>query len=674
MDSTKTSKKKKTPTAKNNKNLAGAELLQNKKLTVKAASLAVSENLGATQTLSEFLATVGELTPKEREQIIDQALVMIEEIFVHLPLKRAMYAINPVQQLKLLKRRHGTLSERAFHDEMIEIYTHLRDLHTNYILPAPFNKRTAFVPFRLEEFFEDGKRQYVVTEISPGAVTSKFKPGVIVTHWNNIPIDRAVELNAEREAGSNLDARHARGLSSMTTRWMAMSLPPDEERVELRYLSGNKSQEISFDWKVFLPDSPATGVDLISPTTGVDLISPEGQNAQNLGVDARTEVERRVLKLLFSPEAMQLEKQTKRVFAKAKPDYDGGGAINLAETSKMPDVFSSFREVDTPHGKFGYVRIRTFNVNDDEAFIQEFIRIAGLLPQNGLILDVRGNGGGLIMAGERLLQVLTPKTIEPARFHFINTELTLQLSGLDGFTQWRDSISQSLETGTAFSQGFSLLPPESYNDIGQKYQGPVVLIIDSLCYSTTDIFTAGFQDHGIGKILGTSGNTGAGGANVWTHDLLRAFFPAQDSPFKPLPKGASFRVAARQTTRIGARLGVPIEDLGVVPDKVHNMTKNDVLNSNVDLINHAAELLDPLRAFKLKAEVTGVPGETLQINLTTEKLSRVDIYVNKRPRLTLDVADETITVNIPGHFFGANELELQGFNGDELAAAARLSL
>ena len=101
---------------------------------------------------------------------------------------------------------------------MISTYTHLRDLHTNYILPEPYRSRTAIVPFRIEAFFEEEKRQYLVTRVSPIVTNQNFKPGVVVTHWNNIPIDRAVEINAEREAGSNLAARHARGLAAMTMR------------------------------------------------------------------------------------------------------------------------------------------------------------------------------------------------------------------------------------------------------------------------------------------------------------------------------------------------------------------------------------------------------------------------------------------------------------------------
>jgi hypothetical protein len=184
----------------------------------------VQKNLGGTQTLSTFLGTTGELTIADRERIIDQALVMIEQVYVHLPLKRAMHAIDPVQRLRLLRLRLESVSERAFHDEMISIYTHLRDLHTNYILPEPYRSSVAFLPFQIEEFFDENERKYLVTQVSSLVTDEHFKVGVIPTHWNGVPIDRMVEVNAEREAGSNQAARHAQGLASLTNRWMGMSL------------------------------------------------------------------------------------------------------------------------------------------------------------------------------------------------------------------------------------------------------------------------------------------------------------------------------------------------------------------------------------------------------------------------------------------------------------------
>jgi C-terminal processing protease CtpA/Prc len=113
-----------------------------------------------------------------------------------------------------------------------------------------------------------------------------------------------------------------------------------------------------------------------------------------------------------------------------------------------------------------------------------------------------------------------------------------------------------------------------------------VSVTDARCYSATDIFTAGFADHAIGKILGVEDNTGAGGANVWTHGLLSQLLqlpPPDDnsSPYKPLPNGANMRVAIRRTLRVGELSGTPVEDLGVRPDAIHALTRDDLLQGNV---------------------------------------------------------------------------------------------
>jgi len=341
--------------------------------------------------------------------------------------------------------------------------------------------------------------------------------------------------------------------------------------------------------------------------------------------------------------------------------------------SKLPDVFS-FRTVRTAHGSFGYIRLHTFNVPSDDSFVEEFIRIVGILPQNGLILDVRNNGGGNILAGERLLQVLTPRPIEPERFYFINTPLTLRICETQAsLANWKESIAQAVETGAAFSDGFPLLPVEAYNNIGQRYQGPVVLVTDARCYSTTDIFSAGFQDHGIGKILGTSRTTGAGGANVWSHDLLLSLLSPAASPFKPLPQNASFRVAVRRCTRVGKHAGGLIEDLGVVPDVIHRLTRRDVLNENVDLINKAGEMLAAMPTQTVAAKVRKAAASR-KVDVTTRNVDRIDLFINSRPFRSVDVSDSTLAVDLPPPSGSSDTLELRGFRSDQLVASTRLTM
>ena len=61
---------------------------------------AVAKELGAFLRSSERKAR---LSRRERLRIVEQALVLMEMAYVHLPMKRAIHAIDPIQQLKLLR-------------------------------------------------------------------------------------------------------------------------------------------------------------------------------------------------------------------------------------------------------------------------------------------------------------------------------------------------------------------------------------------------------------------------------------------------------------------------------------------------------------------------------------------------------------------------------------------
>ena len=208
------------------------------------------------------------------------------------------------------------------------------------------------------------------------------------------------------------------------------------------------------------------------------------------------------------------------------------------------------------------------------------------------------------------------------------------------------------------------------NAIGQRYFGPVVLVTDARCYSATDIFSAGFQDHEIGPVLGVDDNTGAGGANVWTHGLLKALRdlpPDAETPYAPLPRQADMRVAIRRTLRVGKLAGTPVEDLGVRPDARHEMTRRDVLESNVDLLDAAGALLAGRPVRRLGLTLSLAAG-TLTLQLTTTGMDRVDVYVDGRPRGSGDVTDGATTLTFAG-VGAATTVQVQGFASGELVAA-----
>jgi hypothetical protein len=133
-------------------------------------------------------------------------------------------------------------------------------------------------------------------------------------------------------------------------------------------------------------------------------------------------------------------------------------------------------------------------------------------------------------------------------------------------------------------------------------------------------------------------------------------------------------LAIRRTLRVGERSGTPVEDLGVVPDKRHYMTRNDLLNDNEDLLNLAGEVLSGMPVRKLDAEVIERGGRTLTLSVTVEKLRRLDFYVDGRPLASQDVKDGTTQVQLAGVEPDAELIELEGFYRNKLVAARRVDL
>ncbi|WP_329112810.1 S41 family peptidase [Streptomyces sp. NBC_01353] len=613
----------------------------------------VRERLAAATQLETFLASAGALTLEQRMLLVDQALVLIEQNYVHLPLKMAMHAVNPVQRLRLVRRQLEQQTadtmppEWVFHAEMATVFHSVRDLHTNYQLPAPFANKIAFLPFRVEECADGSKPRFLVTRITQGFSAPGFAPGVEITHWSGIPIEQAVELNAARFAGSNTAARRSRGVQSLTVRSLSAHLPPFEEWVTVSYTgSDGTARELRENWQI---------VENLPPMAG-----PTGEAALVMGVDYEADEISRANLMLFAPHIIE---QQHAVDSGESPAAAAGEIVSM-----MPKVFTA-RTVQTPSGTFGHIRIHTFSVDDAGAFVGEFVRLLGQLPQNGLIVDVRDNGGGLVWASELALQTLTPRRITPEPFQFINTPLNLRICrSSPSLSPWVRSMEQAIEIGAAFSAALPLTPESLANDIGQQYFGPVVLITNARCYSATDMFAAGFQDHRIGTVLGTDDNTGAGGANVWAQGDIMTFFPISASPYRPLPNGAGMRVAIRRSLRVGDRAGTPLEDLGVVPDVRHRMTRRDLLEANADLMARAGELLEaqPVRELTITDAIRA--DGSLRLMLRTANVDRVDVFLDRRPRTSVDIPDGQAEVNVPGATT-AETVRVDGFAGGELVAS-----
>jgi C-terminal processing protease CtpA/Prc len=632
-------------------------------------------------TLSEFNSKIGKLTLNDLKTIAEQALIMLEEAYVHLPLKIAMYAVDPCQRLRILRRRLDQPNplknglELNFHKEMLDIFISLRDLHTNYLLPEPYSNHFAILPFLIESFIEERQTKFLVTQVGipdylkslfppnfDPKIPSTFKRGVEIKYWNGVPIERAVEINADKNAGSNPAARFARGLESMTLRPMVLSLPPDEEWVIIGY---RREDGIEMEYKQ--PWIIASVQRSMSDKSE----SFDSGNRYKIGVDLTTDLVREMKETLFAPDNVR---QSDEVLANARSIDD-----LISSTEGIKSNFPKILEAKKISDDIGYLRLYTFYprapVSPKHVF-DEFIRLILQLPKKGLILDMRGNGGGYIWLAESILQLLTPREILPEPYQFISSPLILEMTenSMDPEIQlWKLSLSESVATGSTYSRGLTLTPSDQANSIGQIYHGPVILITDALCYSATDLFAAGFQDHHIGTILGVDGNTGAGGANVWNYEDLRYNLKGTRYELKKLPSNSNMNVSIRRNVRVGENAGTPVEDLGVPSDIPYSMTRLDQLEKNINLIEKAVEILSktPLRQLDVKINTQDT---TVQVELNTFGITRIDLYIDERPFLSQDIGNGINNLSLNGVNPDSKVIKIVGLNSNEIVALRKIRI
>ena len=329
----------------------------------------------------------------------------------------------------------------------------------------------------------------------------------------------------------------------------------------------------------------------------------------------------------------------------------------------------SARVVTVAGRDHGYLRLWSFELSDDDGFLAEVVRLLAELPQDGLIIDLRGNPGGLIWAAERLLQLFTPSPISPTRFSIIASDLTRAMTDAPqnrrSLSPWRRTLLDAIGTGEVYSQSVPITPFERCNDIGQVYGGPVVAVVDSTTYSAADLFAAGFADNGIGTVVSVGRATGAGGANVWWADTLNSVLAGTPQRLPRLPKGVGFTLSVRRATRIGASDGAPIEDIGIVGHRTYAMTRDDLLDGNTDLMTFCARLIESEPATSLS-----IRWDAPLLDFEVSRLDRIDVYVDGRPHRSHDVADGLQLML--GH--PQEVIRVEGYQGENLQQVRTIRL
>ena len=561
-----------------------------------------------------------ELGFDEMRQIVDRATLLLSSFYVHLPAKRALYANDPLQALRNLRAQLGPnrprIPEEDFHDRMTAIFVGLRDRHTNYYLPSPYRETLVFLPFLVEATWDAraGKHRYLVTKLAwTSCADDVFRAAqegeapVEVTHVNGMPIARVVTRNGEESAGSHREARHARGVDRLTFRWLGLGTGPREDWVDLRFSVDGQTYERRFEW-------------LAARQFRKQL--PTGGHGAGRGHDLEGAWIREVKEALYVRKDTDAPAPRPRIFAYATHREPSGGP------------------------EYGYLRIFSFEV--PRAGVPAFLRgIAGILrraPEDGLIIDIRGNPGGNVVAAEALLQLFSATPVAHQGIQFLNTPDASKLADAV-FTALVDS---PVSDAQATAAPFVLLPrmPQTGTEPGEQvYQGPVVLIVDANCYSASEMFAAGMQDNGLARVIGTYRQTGGGGGILWSDEEIAKVCADRDlrRRLAPLPADASFDIAVLRTTRAGERAGAVVEDMGVVAKDVYQLSADDVLGRNAGLLTFATRAL----AAMAPRPVVHATYDRGTFTVRTQDLHRVDVYLDDAPFHVFTELDGACTLVSP---------------------------
>jgi hypothetical protein len=553
-------------------------------LSITAGLAAASSSMAAPRLALDIrpLADAREaLTPEEytaddRELVAKQALLFIENLYVHRELKVKDFGAqsDPVPRLKNMVKRARTMSDADFHVEMQKIFLDLHDHHTNYSAPLPLQCSYVLSPLHFADVYDQGSLKVIVngtTKVLQDIVGSDIEDVLVgdeLLSINGKAIAEVLEDGRRLSGGANEDAMTAGAVMGLSMIPLAEQPVPEADTLTYEFRRGSKKFVVNTSYYA-LVNIPSC-VQSIRGSSFFKKFKTDKNPKRKAGFDLEGALVRgenpkiRDYKELVLPDKVSV----------------------FGDEGKLP--IGQFYTIDTPAGRLAKFDLETFmpegNASPDNVIHQvKLLLEKAKETSEALIIDMRGNGGGYILLAEGLTQLFTPNKIETMPVRLLPNKLNLNtfLNSNQGRENgWSQDTREGIAANARYTNPRRITSSDAANRYGQVWFKPVVVLTDANCYSACDLFAGAMQDHGAATIIGTHTTTGAGGANVMDYDTFRQIFNQSlttENPFIALPGYQSMRVSWRQTLRVGKNQGKLIEDAGIKSDIVVRYVTEDVV-------------------------------------------------------------------------------------------------
>ena len=404
---------------------------------------------------------------------------------------------------------------------------------------------------------------------------AKIDNGSEILSIDGMDVQRLVTLLGEDGYGSNSAAKNDRGVFAATLRSFLGNSAPRKPSMTVAFKNslGEKFSE-EYPW-IFLTIRDDSMMNAISSSLLV------GKRLLPNKIDAETDqhIKRSARLAHRNRESVRASSDSRTVV----PVNEGFKQMFSAEV------------INTSKGLIGKIDIsRLFPATMD--VVDEFKRLLRLMPKKGLIVDVRGNIGGTHALAKAFTEALSGKEVPPLTAQLRATDLVVSaFETVKEESEFAASVLPAVLTANRakeFFSGTALDLEDQFPSLQERvYFGPYVTIVDGRTYSAGDIFTLLQRDFGASFVVGTSSNTGAGGAGTIRYSNIRGILP---SDLPSLPSGIDFGTAITRFFREGKSSGAIVEFFGVRPDERYYLTKDDILKEDCDLIEYLAKKLDKM--------------------------------------------------------------------------------